>query len=1098
MPPREGTRAAAWLTALALALAVPAGAQGPAPAVDTAVKAMSLAAGGNVSVTRSPLSGLATFVSVPPGRAIPVLDPSAVTPAERAVAFLDTYGQAFGLESASQLLVVATPPTDEAGMDHVRFRQVHGGLPVTAGEIWVHLRGPGVVAANGKTLPLPRELDLRPGVSAEAAIEGARLGLAKDVALDGAEFGTPRLEILNRGLLDGRMAPTHLAWFVEVTGEALREYAWVDARTGSVILHFSQLTHGKNRAIYNAFSTNALPGSLMRTEGGPATGDADADYAYTYLGDTYDYFWTQHGRDSWNGGGAPLIATVHYCPNASSCPYGNAFWNGSQMVFGNGFSAADDVDAHELTHAVTETSANLFYYMQSGALNESYSDIFGEAVDLSNTGGTDSAGVRWLMGEDVPGLGAIRNMMNPNQFGDPGRMKDGYLVCATPGGDGGGVHTNSGIPNHAFALMTDGGSFNGYTITGIGLTKAGKIQYRALTRYLVSGSDFLDNYNALKQSCTDLVGTSGITSGDCTEVGKALDAVEMDDPWNCSPIQPVVPDLCTFGQAPQTLFFDNFEAGLVYWSTPIARGSFPWTLGSFLGPYATSGANMLWGYDAYNVTDSRAEMIYPVAIPSGDIRVQFNHSYGFDNGSYTLWDGGVIEYTLDGVSWGDAGAWITQGASYRGTIAGGYQNPLAGRAGFGFDSFGYTASQLNISGLAGQNVRFRFRIGADNSYDDYGWFVDDVRIYKCVAAQVQVASPNGGESLPGGSTQLVTWTGATTPDGTLEVYYNDGVTRTLLAKLAGTARSYLWTVPTATTTTGKIEIESKVKAGTEATDQSDATFSITAPAPLPPKVDFNGDGQSDILWHHQGDGSLYTWWLQGTVTTAGSYLTPPAFSDTKWQIRGVADFNKDGQQDILWHHQATGDLYVWYLNGTVVIDGSYLTPQSFSDTKWQIRGVADFDRDGSQDILWHHQGTGDLYVWRLGGLKGVVVQGGSYLNPSRFADTLWQIRAVIDFTKDGKPDLLWHHQGNGDLYLWAMDGYAVKWGSYLTPSRFADTRWQIRRVADFNADGQLDLLWHHQTNGQLYVWMLQNLVTTAGSYLTPSAFTDVRWQIMPR
>ena len=122
----------------------------------------------------------------------------------------------------------------------------------------------------------------------------------------------------------------------------------------------------------------------MRTEGGPATGDADADNAYTYLGDTYDYFWTQHGRDSWNGGGAALIATVHYCPNAASCPYQNAFWNGSQMVFGDGFSAADDVVAHELTHAVTETSANLFYYMQSGALNESFSDIFGEAVDLSN------------------------------------------------------------------------------------------------------------------------------------------------------------------------------------------------------------------------------------------------------------------------------------------------------------------------------------------------------------------------------------------------------------------------------------------------------------------------------------------------------------------------------------------------------------------------------------------------------------------------------------------------------------------------------------------------------------------------------------------
>ncbi|MCU0294123.1 MAG: FG-GAP-like repeat-containing protein, partial [Thermoanaerobaculaceae bacterium] len=671
-----------------------------------------------------------------------------------------------------------------------------------------------------------------------------------------------------------------------------------------------------------------------------------------------------------------------------------------------------------------------------------------------------------------------------------------YFTCYDGRSDGGGVHSNSGVPNHAFALMTDGGSYNGYAIAGIGLTKAGKIHYRTLTRYLLSGSDFLDHYNAVKQSCTDLVGTSGITSGDCTEVGKALDATEMDHTWICSPPQGTAPDLCTFGQAPQTLFFDNFEGGGGYWTGTVSRGSFPFYLGSF---FATSGTNMLGGDDPPDVTDARLFMATPVAIPPGDVRLQFNHAFGFDHYfSYFNYDGGVLEYSPDGTSWGDLGTLITQGARYNGVLDNRWQNPLGGRSAFGNESWGYTASQVNLAPLAGQSIRVGFRIGADFSEADYGWFIDDVRIYKCVAAQVQVASPNGGESLPGGSTQLVSWTGATSPDGTLEVYYNDGVTRTLLAKLAGTTRSYLWTVPTATTTTGKIEIESKVRAGTEATDQSDATFSITAPAPLPPKVDFNGDGESDILWHHQGDGSLYTWWLQGTVTTAGSYLTPPAFSDTKWQIRGVADFNKDGKQDILWHHQVTGDLYVWYLNGTVVIDGSYLTPQSFSDTKWQIRGVADFDRDGNQDILWHHQGTGDLYVWRLGGLKGVVVQGGSYLNPSRFADTLWQIRAVVDMTKDGKPDLLWHHQGNGDLYLWAMDGYAVKWGSYLTPSRFADTRWQIRRVADFNGDGQLDLLWHHQTNGQLYVWMLQNLVTTAGSYLTPSAFTDVRWQIMPR
>jgi Zn-dependent metalloprotease len=93
--------------------------------------------------------------------------------------------------------------------------------------------------------------------------------------------------------------------------------------------------------------------------------------------------------------------------------------------------------------------------------------------------------------------------------------------------DQGGVHTNSGVPNHAYALMVDGGTYNGFTTTGIGLTKAGKIQYRALTRYLVSGSKFLDNYLALQQSCTDLIGTADLSAADCEEVQKALDAVEM-------------------------------------------------------------------------------------------------------------------------------------------------------------------------------------------------------------------------------------------------------------------------------------------------------------------------------------------------------------------------------------------------------------------------------------------------------------------------------------------------------------------------------------------------------------------------------------------
>jgi hypothetical protein len=135
-------------------------------------------------------------------------------------------------------------------------------------------------------------------------------------------------------------------------------------------------------------------------------------------------------------------------------------------------------------------------------------------------------------------------------------------------------------------------------------------------------------------------------------------------------------------------------------------------------------------------------------------------------------------------------------------------------------------------------------------------------------------------------------------------------------------------------------------------------------------------------------GDLYVWFMSGTVTRTGSYLTPRSFADTRWQIRGVADFNGDGQLDILWHHQGNGELYVWYLDGTATIGGSYLTPRSFPDTQWKLVRVADFDADGKQDLLWHHQGNGDLYVWFL---DGVTTVGGSYLTPSRFSDTNWKI-----------------------------------------------------------------------------------------------------------
>ena len=502
---------------------------------------MERESGARLEIIRSKLTGLATFVNTDNNHPLPSGGAIVNTPEQRGLRFLETYGRAFAIARMDQLKVRLSQSftRDDAGMEHVRYQQVHRNVPVTGGEVIVHLKGSDVTSVTAVTLPDLEGLDVQPSWNQAQALEQARMILAKHLKVNDASLSKPRLEIFNRGLIDKSESPSRLAWFIEATKIDLREFIWIDAQTGDLLLRFSQLADAKSRTIYHANQGSTLPGSVMRTEGGAATGDSEIDRAYDFSGDTYDYFLIQHGRDSYDALGAALKSTVYYCPIGGPCPYQNAFWNGTQMVYGEGFSSADDVDAHELTHAVTERSANLVYALEPGALNESFSDIFGETVDLSNGAGTDSAGVRWQMGEDLPpSIGAIRNMMNPNLFGHPAKVSDREFICNNPSYDYGGVHINSGVPNHAYALMVDGGSYNGQSISGIGLVKAGKIQYRSLTQYLTRTSDFGADYNALRQCCTDLVGTAGITSSDCTQVTKALDAVEMNQ-TPCPPRTPL-------------------------------------------------------------------------------------------------------------------------------------------------------------------------------------------------------------------------------------------------------------------------------------------------------------------------------------------------------------------------------------------------------------------------------------------------------------------------------------------------------------------------------------------------------------------------------
>jgi Zn-dependent metalloprotease len=239
-----------------------------------------------------------------------------------------------------------------------------------------------------------------------------------------------------------------------------------------------------NRTIKDAKHQQELPGDTVRSEGDAATGDSVADTAYDWLGVTFEFYEKTYGRNSIDGAGLPMISTVHYGQD-----YDNAFWNGEQMVYGDGdgtlfnaFTGPLDVTGHELTHGVTQYTANLEYFGQSGALNESMSDVFGSLIKQYHLGQTADA-ADWLIGEGLLAAGingkALRSMKEPGTaYDDPQLGKDPqpahmdhYVQTSR---DNGGVHINSGIPNRAFYLVAA-------EIGGNAWEGAGKIWYETLT-----------------------------------------------------------------------------------------------------------------------------------------------------------------------------------------------------------------------------------------------------------------------------------------------------------------------------------------------------------------------------------------------------------------------------------------------------------------------------------------------------------------------------------------------------------------------------------------------------------------------------------------
>lgn len=899
-----------------------------APVLDPAgVARLTADAGGNVEISYARPTGAVRFMRLADGQTLPGVE-GAGSATAKADAYFALYGSVFGITNAGAELSLTQQQTDAYGFAHLTFDQVYQGVPVFAGRLHVHFDGSGRLSTvNGYFIPAIN-------VSATPTLTADRAGNIAVTTVGAADVtaANQTLRIFRTGMAEGVVGVSHLVYEVEVSnGRDVREFVYVDAHTGKIVDRISAIHESLSRNVYDGGYT---PGQLVWQEGDPypyvGPNAADINNLIDGTGESYNLFWNAFGRDSYDALGH-VMETVNDDPGIS-CP--NANWNGTTTNYCTGVTG-DDTVAHEWGHAYTEYTHNLIYMWQPGALNESYSDIWGEVVDLINGRGTDTPGgprsadacslystpppmltvnspagiagdypagsaafgppltiagltgnvvlvddgvgggippasastdgceplingaavagnialidrgfcaftikvknaqdagaigaiianhitggdapfgmagsdptivipslsigysngnlikaqlgtgvnvtlhlgsgaapddsYRWLSGEDDPAFGeSIRDMWSPNCYSDPGRVTDAYYQCGST--DGGGVHTNSGVPNHTFALIVDGGTYNGQTVMGIGLTKAAHIYWRAQAFYQGPASDFADHADSILAACNDLRGidlpdlTTGLpsgqilTAGNCHQVDFASLATELSTPPTQCNFQPLLnpnaPALCSAGQVVSDIFMEDFEAGLGSW-TLTNQGVFSgwqphdWEADNTL-PGGRAGAGA-FGVDPVGGNcdggngdvsgvirmESPAFIIPPGALPE----IAFDHYIA----SELSWDGGNAEASVNGGAYALIPASAFTFNAYNMTLtaaSGGNTNPLAGQEAFsGTDggavsgSWGQSQIDLGYLNLApGDSVRLRFDFGNDGCAGVDGWYVDDLRVFTC-------------------------------------------------------------------------------------------------------------------------------------------------------------------------------------------------------------------------------------------------------------------------------------------------------------------------------------------------------------------------------
>ncbi len=825
------------LGALALLGSISVAQASSEPSTDSLRDSLLLNSGGQL-IERSQASASYILLRAERG-ALLLSDDANRDPLLRALSFLDRYGPLLGLSDTTDQLALQRVSVDRAGGRHVHLDQRQAGLPVFGARLVVHMNDFGITGVSGVFIPDLASLPTTAGLPTSELQDIARRLLAKDHP--GASFAveSARLMFYRSGLLEGYVGHNYLAYEVMLRSLAgdLRERVILDAANGRVINRINEIHSLKNREIYtpnqdlppvitegavNAPADPALSGDVGSD---PATRAprAPTDNLYIFAGGTYEMYRNLFGREGYDDGALPAEEQVQksvYLIN-DACP--NAYWNGDSTNYCPGFDA-DDIVSHEWSHAYTEYTHGLIYQYQSGALNESYSDIFGETYDLVNglegplgvnlSEGDyyENGGSRWVIGEDLTeaaSLALARDMWDPDSFGSVPGTTIPLLNGPSPGsvisspnyycgsGDGGGVHTNSGVPNHAYAMLVDGKAFNGVTIPAIGMTRAAHIYFHAMTHYQVPSTNFAQHADALAQSCQDLIGAGlndvlgqpsadRIDAGTCAAVEAAMLATEMRESvqakCNYQPLlQPEssTPALCAAGESPVAVFAEDWETGL------IPAG---WELSENIT--GDSSEDIRW-----EVVDSLpaphqghaafiANSLGGSCAPGGDISASFrldSPEIVLQDAASTLslnhlmqsefaYDGGNLKFSVNGGDFAIVPAEAFVHNAYNtsletgagavpdplGLISGGNTNPMAGEAawsgsdeGESFSNWGTSLVDLAALGAAaGDRIRFRFEFGQDGCNGNLGWYLDDVTVSHC--AVDAVASSDDADADPAG------------------------------------------------------------------------------------------------------------------------------------------------------------------------------------------------------------------------------------------------------------------------------------------------------------------------------------------------------------